>query len=319
MSVSATPETFVAIRYSTFHPAISGLKEGRAVQIGAVFPQSEIGADPVAIRDIAHAAEDLGYRHLLAFDHVILPARPGHVGYTGDATTGQPFHEPLVLFGHLAALTRTIELVTGVLVLPQRQTALVAKQAAQVDILSGGRLRLGIGVGWIPDEFAALGADYGDRGVRSEEQVALLRALWTEPVVDFAGRWHRVDQAGIDPLPLQRPIPLWIGGMAEATLQRTGRLGDGWFPLDVPPDDTARGMVDRLRTYAREAGRDPATVGVEAFLSLRAMPEDRWRDHADAWRAIGATHLGVSTIGAGLVSPQAHIDALRRAKELLGW
>ena len=299
-------------------PIGGGPQEGRAVQIGAVFPQSEIGADPVAVRDIAQAAEDLGYHHLLAIEHVILPARPGHVGYTGDATTGQPFHEPLVLFGYLAALTRRIELVTGVLVLPQRQTVLVAKQAAQVDVLSGGRLRLDIGVGWIPDEFAALGADYSDRGVRSEEQIALMRALWTEPVVDFTGRWHRVDEAGINPLPVQRPIPLWIGGMAEATLKRTGRLGDGWFPLDVPPDDAARGMVERLRGYARAAGRAPEAVGVEAFLSLRAMPEERWAAHAAAWRAIGATHLGVSTIGAGLASPQAHIDALRRAKEALG-
>ncbi len=284
------------------------------MQIGAVFPQSEIGADPIAIRDIAQAAEDLGYDHLLAFDHVILPARPGHTGYTAN----QPFHEPLVLLGYLAALTHRLELVTGVLVLPQRQTVLVAKQAVQVDVLSGGWLRLGVGVGWIPDEFVALGADYGNRGARSEEQIALLRALWTRPVVDFAGRWHRVEAAGLNPLPVQRPIPLWIGGMADVALQRAGKLGDGWFPLDIPPDEVARGMVERLRGYALEAGRAPQAVGVEAFLSIGAMPEERWAAHVAAWRAIGATHLGVSTIGAGYSSPQAHIDALRRVKEVIG-
>ena len=287
------------------------------MQIGAVFPQSEIGADSIAIRDIAQAVEDLGYDHLLAFDHVILPGRPGYEGYTGSATNEQPIHEPLVLFGHLAALTRRLELVTGVLVLPQRQTALVAKQAAEVDVLSGGRLRLGVGVGWIPDEFAALGADYGNRGARSEEQIAVLRALWTEPVVTFRGRWHRIEAAGLNPLPVRRPIPIWIGGMAEATLKRVGRLGDGWFPLDVPPDDAARAMVERLRIYTDDAGRAPEAVGIEAFLSIGAVPRERWAAHAEAWRAIGATHLAVSTIGAGFTSPQAHIEALRRAKEAL--
>ena len=163
-----------------------------------------------------------------------------------------------------------------------------------------------------------LGVAYGDRGARSEEQITVLRALWTEPVVTFAGRWHRIEAAGLNPLPVRRPIPLWIGGMAEAALQRAGRLGDGWFPLDVPPDDAARGMVERLRGYAQAAGRTPDAVGVEAFLSIRAMPEERWAAHAAAWRAIGATHMGVSTIGAGCASPQAHIDALRRAKEALG-
>jgi probable F420-dependent oxidoreductase len=222
------------------------------------------------------------------------------------------------LFGYLAALTRRLELVTGVLVMPQRQTVLVAKQAAQVDILSGGRLRLGVGVGWIQDEFVALGASYADRGARSEEQIAVLRMLWTEPVVTFAGRWHRIEAAGLNPLPVQRPIPIWIGGMVEATLKRVARMGDGWFPLDIPPDDEARRMIERLRIYADEAGRIPEAVGVEAFLTIGALPVGRWAAHAEAWRDIGATHLAVSTIGAGFTSPQAHIDALRRVKEVLG-
>jgi probable F420-dependent oxidoreductase len=287
------------------------------MHIGAVFPQSEIGADPVAVRDIAQATEALGYHHLLAFDHVILPGRPEHHGYAGAATTAQPFHEPLTLFGYLAGLTRRIELVTGVLVLPQRQTVLVAKQAAEVDILSAGRLRLGIGVGWIPEEFAALGADYGNRGMRSEEQIAVLRALWTERVVTFRGRWHQIEASGISPLPTQRPIPLWVGGMAEAALRRAGRLGDGWFPLDIPPDDTARGMIERVRGYAVEAGRPPDAVGVEAFLTLAKVPRERWAAHVDAWRDAGATHLSVSTIGAGFTSPENHIDAFRQAFEII--
>lgn len=288
------------------------------MHIGAVFPQSEIGADPVAVRDIAQATEALGYHHLLAFDHVILPGQSGYRGYAGAATAEQPIHEPLTLFGYLAGLTRRIELVTGVLVLPQRQTVLVAKQAAEVDILSGGRLRLGVGVGWIPEEFAALGADYGNRGERSEEQIAVLRALWTEQVVTFRGRWHQIEALGISPLPTQRPIPLWIGGMAEAALRRAGRLGDGWFPLDIPPDDTARGMIERMRGYAAEAGRPPDAVGVEAFLTLAKVSRERWAAHVDAWRDAGATHLSVSTIGSGFTSPEEHIDAFRQAFEIIG-
>jgi probable F420-dependent oxidoreductase len=283
-----------------------------------MFPQSEIGADPIAVRDIAQAAEDLGYHHLASFDHVILPGRAGYEGYTGAVTNEQPIHEPLVLFGYLAALTQRIELVTEVLVLPQRQTVLVAKQAAEVDVLSGGRLRLGIGIGWIPDEFVALGAEYRDRGARSEEQIAVLRALWTEPVVTFAGRWHQIAGAGINPLPLQRPIPLWIGGMAELTLARVGRLGDGWFPLDVPPDDAARAMIGRLREYAVEAGRDPAAIGIEGILSIATVPPTQWLSHAEQWREIGASHLAVSTIGAGFTSPQEHIAALQQVRDVLG-
>ncbi|HEV2127583.1 MAG TPA: LLM class F420-dependent oxidoreductase [Thermomicrobiales bacterium] len=287
------------------------------MHIGAIFPQSEIGADPIAVRDIAQAAEDLGYHHLLAFEHVILPGPPEYRGYAGAATAEQPFHEPLVLFGYLAALTQRIELVTDVLVLPQRQTVLVAKQAAEVDVLSGGRLRLGIGVGWIPNEFAALGADYSNRGTRSEEQIVVLRALWTEPVVTFRGRWHQIEAAGISPLPVQRPIPIWIGGRVEATLRRVARMGDGWFPLDEHPDDQAREKVERLRMYTVEAGRDPTAVGIEGFLSVSAVPRERWAKHAEGWRTIGATHLAVSTIGAGFASPQQHIDALQQVKEVL--
>lgn len=287
------------------------------MHIGVVFPQTEIGTDPVAIRDYAQAVEDLGYHHILTYDHVVGADISNRPGWPGPYTYQHLFHEPFVLFGYLAAITRRVELVTGILILPQRQTVLVAKQAAEVDVLSGGRLRLGVGVGWNPVEYEALNEDFSNRGRRSEEQIVLLRALWTRPVVTFTGRWHHVHAAGINPLPVQRPIPVWIGGMAEATLQRVARLGDGWFP-QIGPNDRARAMVERLRAYTRAAGRDEQAIGIEARLSIGQLPEVRWQGYADAWEALGATHLSIHTMGAGLASVQAHIQALRRAKEILG-
>ena len=258
----------------------------------------------------------MGYRHLLIYDHVLGASTTNRPDWSGPYTSDTMFHEPFVLFGYFAGITRQIELVTGVIILPQRQTALVAKQAAEVDVLSGGRLRLGIGVGWNKVEFQGLSEDFGNRGARSEEQIAVLRALWTEPVASFTGRWHTIEEAGINPLPVQRPIPIWIGGHAEATLKRTGRLGDGWFP-QRPPDNEARGMIERLHGYAREAGRSPDTIGIEARLSLGNVPEANWASYAEQWRNLGATHLCVNTMGAGFTAPQQHIDALRRARGVL--
>src|SRR6266567_5729783 len=223
------------------------------MQVGVTFPQTEIGADPGAIRDYAQAVEGLGYKHLVVFDHVLgadPTNRPGWRGYTQR----DMFHEPFVLFGYLAALTH-LELVPAVIILPQRQTALVAKQAAEVNILTGGKLRLGVGVGWNQVEYEALGQDFHSRGNRIEEQVALLRLLWTQPVVDFEGKWERVPEAGINPLPVQRPIPIWIGGTADVVLRRTAQIGDGWFPM-MPPNEAARIMTEKLRAYTKEAGRD---------------------------------------------------------------
>ena len=216
------------------------------MRIGVTFPQTEIGNDPIAIRDYAQTVEGLGYHHLLVYDHVLGADITNRPGWTGAYRLEDPFHEVFVLLGYLAGLTASLELVVGVLILPQRQTALVAKQAAEVDVLSGGRLRLGVGVGWNPVEYEGLGKNFHDRGVRSEEQIALLRALWTAPSISFEGRWERVVAAGINPLPVQRPIPTWIGGYAEATLRRIGRLGDGWFPWREP-NDAMRAAVARLR------------------------------------------------------------------------
>ncbi len=286
------------------------------MRIGAVFPQTEIGNDPAAIRAWAQAVEELGYKHVLAFDHVLGAGAGARPGWRGAYTSDDPFHEVFVLFGYLAAVTREVELVTGVLVLPQRQTALVAKQAAEVDVLSGGRMRLGVGVGWNQVEYEALGETFGDRGVRSEEQVEVLRALWAEPTITYSGRWHRIDNAGIKPLPVRRRIPVWFGGNAEATLRRVGRLGDGWLP-QRGPDEVARGMLDRVRGYAREAGRAPQEIGFEPRLGLRQVGESGWADFAAGWRELGATHLCVNTMGLGLATAGDHVAALRDVLRVL--
>lgn len=287
------------------------------MHIGAVFPQTEIGTDPGAIRTYAQSVEEMGYRHILIYDHVLGASTATRPDWRGPYTSDTLFHEPFVLFGYFAACTQQIELVTGVIILPQRQTALVAKQAAEVDVLSGGRLRLGIGVGWNPVEYEGLNEEFGNRGARSEEQIQVLRQLWTEPVVTFKGRWHQIEAAGIKPLPVQRPIPIWIGGGADKVLERTARIGDGWFP-QMPPDNTAREAIRRLRAYAEAAGRDPGTIGIEARLSIGRVPESGWREYVEGWRELGATHLSINTMDAGLGSPQEHIDALRHARAVLG-
>lgn len=288
------------------------------MQYGVVFPQTEISDDPIAIRDYAQAAEDLSYDYLLAYDHVLggHPNRPGAV--QGPYTHRHPFHEVFVLFGYLAGLTKRMGLTTGILILPQRQTALVAKQAAQVDLLSGGRLRLGVGIGWNNIEYEALGMDFHNRGKRIEEQVRLLRQLWTQPLVTFEGRYHTVIQAGINPLPVQRPIPIWFGGRANAVLRRMARLGDGWMLAGRAPDDEAKAALETLRGYLRDAGRDPNDFGIDVWLPTAGQTPDSWARWAEAWRQLGATHLGINTMGAGLKTPQEHIDAIRRFREALG-
>jgi probable F420-dependent oxidoreductase len=278
------------------------------VKIGAVFPQLEIGADPAVVRDWVTTVEEAGYTHVHAYDHVLGadPAnRPGWTGYTDKSL----FHEVFVLFGYLAAVTTSVELVTGVLVLPQRQTALVAKQAAEVDVLSGGRLRLGVGIGWNQVEYQALGVPFRQRGALLEEQVDVLRRLWAEPVISYDGRFHQIEEAGLNPLP-GRQIPIWFGGGAEAVLRRTGRIGDGWMP-QTAPNAEAKARVDRLRGYAADAGRDPDTIGIEPRLTLGEVPEQDWPAFVEAWRTLGATHLAVNTMKLGLKRPEDHAAVLR--------
>ncbi len=285
------------------------------MKIGVTFPQTEIGNDPAVIREYAQAAEELGFNHILVFDHVLggHPDRFEQLGFKPPYNYQTPFHEPMVLFGMLAAITNSIELVTGILILPQRQTALVAKQAAAVDVLCRGRLRLGVGIGWNPVEYEALGENFHNRGRRIEEQVALLRELWTKEVVNFEGKYHHVSQAGINPLPVQRPIPLWMGGMTEPVLKRIARIADGWFPQFRPgPDSTA--TLERLRQYIADAGRKVEDVGIEGRISVFNTPEDQWAAALEAWRDMGATHVTFNTMSVQL-SPQAHIDTIRRFSE----
>lgn len=282
------------------------------MQIGVTFPQTEIGADPAAVRAYVQAVEGLGYKHVVAYDHVLGADpgnRPGWVGYTQKHL----FHEPFVLFGYLAALTE-MELVTAVIILPQRQTALVAKQAAEVDVLSGGRMRLGVGVGWNPVEFEALGRDFHTRGRMIEEQVEVLRLLWRQEVVSYHGRFHTIVEAGLNPLPTRRSIPLWMGGVSESALKRIARLADGWFPQG-PPDEDMRATLTQLRAWTAEAGRDPAALGIEARISVASGEPGEWVRQTEAWQALGATHASLNTMNAGYTSLEQHLEALRTYAE----
>jgi probable F420-dependent oxidoreductase len=283
------------------------------VKIGVVFPQTEIGADAGAVRAYAQRVAELGYRHVLAYDHVV-GADPGvHTGWGGPYDVHTTFHEPLVMYGFLAGIAPSLELVTSVIILPQRQAVLVAKQATEVDLLTGGKLRLGVGLGWNAVEYEALDMDFGTRGQRMEEQIDLMRALWTQPSVTFRGRFHRVTGAGLAPLPVQRPIPVWIGGQSPRAYRRAGRLADGWFP-QVPPGPDLEAARESVHQAAIEAGRDPDSIGMEGRLTWHSDP-GKIADGLRAWARAGATHVSVNTMGAGLRSVDDHLAALQIAAE----
>jgi len=285
------------------------------VNIGVVFPQTEIGPDRGAVRAYGERVEELGFTHILAYDHVLGADPAVHQPWTGPYDIDTTFHEPLVMFGYLAALV-SLELVTGIIILPQRQTALVAKQAAEVDLLTNGHFRLGIGLGWNAVEYEALGKNFADRGRRLTEQVTLLRQLWTERSVTFAGEHETVTGAGLAPPPVQRPIPIWFGGQSQPAYVRIGRLADGWFP-QVPPDtrlEEAKAIVDQA---AVEAGRDPAQIGMEGRISWTGAGVDKLVDHVGRWRAVDASHLAINTMGAGLGGVDGHLAVLAQAAEAL--
>ncbi|MBI4198547.1 MAG: LLM class F420-dependent oxidoreductase [Chloroflexi bacterium] len=286
------------------------------MKLGAIFPQLEIGADPGAVREYAQTVEGLGYNHVGVYDHV-LGADPSYYrDWSGPYTSKSLFHEPFVLYGYLAAITKRLELATEIIILPQRQTVLVAKQAAEVDVLSGGRLRLGVGIGWNRVEYEGLGQDFHTRGRRSDEQVRLLKALWTQEVVTFEGRWEKVTAAGLNPMPVQRPIPIWFGGGEEPVLRRVANLGDGWFPQGAPTNPVVQQRLEMLKQYLREAGRNPAAIGIEGRASAaNATPED-WAKTAAAWKELGATHLCFNTMGAGFTTLAEHLEALHRFHEV---
>jgi probable F420-dependent oxidoreductase len=282
------------------------------VRIGVVFPQTELGGDVGAVRAYAQGAEELGFTHLLAYDHVAGADPAVHVGWDGPYDVRTTFHEPMVMYGYLAAVT-SMELVTGVIILPQRQTVLAAKQAAEVDVLTGGKFRLGVGIGWNRVEYEALGQDFSTRGKRLEEQITLLRRLWTEQTVTFTGAFDRITGAGLAPLPVQRPIPVWVGGQSPPAYRRAGRLADGWFPQVAPGPqlDEARRIVAE---GAAEAGRDPASLGMEGRLSWQ-QDQDKLAAAMRQWQDADATHLSVNTMGAGLKTVEDHLAALAAAAE----
>jgi probable F420-dependent oxidoreductase len=286
------------------------------VKLGAVLPQTEIGADVGGVREFAQGVQELGFDHLLAYDHVLGADRERHPGLTGPYRTEHQFHEILVVFGYIAAVAPELELVTGVVIAPQRQTALLAKQAAEVDLLTNGKFRLGLGIGWNFVEYEALGEDFTNRGRRFEEQIELMRRLWTEPVFDYEGRWHTITAAGINPLPVQRPIPIWIGASAERALRRAAELADGFFP-QRPLDGGWPETLAQMRTWAEEAGRDWSAFGVEQRISVGSGTPDDWRATADEWRELGATHLSLATMGGDLAGVEGHLERLREAREAI--
>lgn len=284
------------------------------MQIGVVFPQTEIGTDPGGIREYGQAVERMGFSHILAYEHVIganRASRPdwGRRPYDLDSM----FHEPFVLFGFIAAATSTIGLVTGIVILPQRQTVLVAKQAATLDVLSNGRLRLGIGIGWNDVEYTALGMNFHDRGRRSLEQVEVMRALWTNRAVTIDKRWHKIPDAGLWPLPVQRPIPVWFGGMADQVLDRVARIGDGWLP-QFEPGDAARASLAKLHELARKYGRNPDGIQIEGRMSLKLGEESTWESKRKDWEDLGANYLSLNTMGDGLKGAEQHLRRLESAR-----
>ena len=294
------------------------------MELGVTVPIVEFGDDLGGVREFVQAAEELGYTHIRILDHVLGADPQYHPEVPRFPYTHQSYiHEPFTLMAFLSGITTTIKLVTGILILPQRQTALVAKQAAEVDVLSGGRLRLGIGIGWNPVEYEALGQNFHTRGRRCEEQIAVLRKLWTQELVNFEGRDHKISHAGIRPLPIQRPIPIWLGAGSSANpiptervLKRIGNMADGWFPM-FPYDHPNRGVVEQVQEYARSAGRNPSEIGMEGRIRMASNGPEDWLAESKAWEEMGATHLSASTIGPQITTIDQHIDALQRLKETI--
>ena len=279
------------------------------MKIGVVFPQTEIGADPAVAAKFATTAESLGYDHLLAYDHVLGANTASRPDWKGPYTMNSMFQEPLVLFAYLAGLTKTLEFASGVIILPQRQTALVAKQAACVDVLSNGRLRLGIGTGWNDVEYEVLGENFNNRGKRSEEQIDLLRKLWADEAVTYDGEWHKITDAGLNPLPVNKSIPIWLGGMAPQVIDRVGRLADGWFPF---ANKDLANQIEQVREVARTAGRDPDSIGIECIV-----PTNTDVDRLKSLQEIGVSHVAMVTMNQELADPAAHIDSISSARTVL--
>ena len=283
------------------------------MQISAWFPTRDIGTDPVRIRDWAQAAEELGYDHIEVPDHVF--GATARDGWSPRYTEQDPFHETFVTLGFLAAATTTIGLASGVLILPQRQTGVVAKQATQVDILSGGRLRLGVGVGWNHVEYEALNEDWKSRGTRQREQVEVLKKLWCDDLVTYQGRFHQFTEVNITPRPVQRPIPVWFGGSSDAVVKRAAQIGDGWMPI-MAPDHEAEAKLEQLRNHLSDCGRDTSAFGIEGWLRMDKADPDEWSVAAEGWRKLGADIVMLYPMYR-IPNLDDQIETLRRFKEVV--
>lgn len=278
------------------------------MKFGIVFPQTEIGANPDDIVRFAQAVEDSGFDHLLAYEHVLGASTASRPDWAGPYTSESMFHEPFVLFGYLSAIVSRLEFVTGILILPQRQTALVAKQSACLDVMSRGRFRLGIGTGWNDVEYEALDENFRNRGKRSEEQIDLMRKLWSEETITYQGKWHTITDAGLNPLPLEKNIPIWLGGNAPQVIDRVARMGDGWFPFINP---YLQSQIEQIHQRAKEVGRSPEDIGIECLLPLGEMGSKE-RDQIKACADMGVSHVCGITMDRGYKSVDDHIDAVRQ-------
>ena len=283
------------------------------MQISAWFPTRDIGTDPVRIRDWAQAAEELGYDHIEVPDHVF--GATARDGWSPRYNEQDAFHETFVTLGFLAGVTTTIGLASGVLILPQRQTGVVAKQATQVDILSGGRLRLGVGVGWNHVEYEALNEDWKSRGTRQREQVEVLKKLWCDDLVTYQGRFHQFTEVNITPRPVQRPIPVWFGGSSDAVVKRAAQIGDGWMPI-MAPDHEAEAKLEQLRNHLSDCGRDPSAFGIEGWLRMDKADPDEWSVAAEGWRKLGADIVMLYPMYR-IPNFDDQLETLRRFKEVV--
>ena len=285
------------------------------MQIGAVFPHNEIGTDPGAIKAYAQGVEAMGITHLLIYDHVLGadPDREG--GFRGPYDKDVAFHEPFTTFAFIAGVTDKIDLITTVMILPQRQTVLAAKQAAEVALLSNNRFKLGIGVGWNELEYVGLNETFNNRGRRQEEQVDVMRKLWSEDSLDYTGEYHRIDKASINPRP-SKTIPIWFGGSAPALLDRVARLGDGWIPL-MGANDKAKACIDTIKQTRKAAGLSFDNFGIQAQAQYAGGSPERWRKHAEAWRGMGCTHLAIATHNAGPTNVDGHLARIGEYQQAL--
>ena len=286
------------------------------MDFGISFPQTQIGNDPAIIRNFVETAEGLGFERLTLVDHILGAKEAKDAPWAVHYTIEFGFHEPLTLFAWIAGFTKSIQLVTANVVLPQRQTELVAKQAAQIDILTGGRMVLGIGVGWSKSEFEALNMNFANRGARIEEQVDLLRRLWTDELVEFEGKWHKISEMGMNPRPIQQPIPVWFGAMEEVAVRRAARIGDGWLMSPRgKPDDQMKKLVEAFYGEAESAGRNVNDLGIDATVFAEDRGPNEWLSEAQAWRDLGATSITFRTSESGFTHIDQHINAMRRLAE----